>query len=277
MRCKSVFLGAAIMASATLLFVATPGMAQRNGGGHSGSGGYGHGGYGGGYGHGYGGGYGHGYGGGYGYYPGYSNYYWPRSYNYGWRPNSYYSGHDQGGYQSNYYGADTAGMGDEEQEGATLARINVRVPADAKVWFEGKETRQQGSTRSFTSPALEPGQEYSYQVKAEWNENGQPVTKSRKVKFHAGDMVNVDMRGDAVRAGTPERFQKAEEEADPGRDRTNRNLDDNGTRRSGSDLDRDNSRTQPRNEADRPKVNPPAKSTENPLRPKDLVQPEPKP
>jgi uncharacterized protein (TIGR03000 family) len=72
-------------------------------------------------------------------------------------------------------------------------RVNVRVPAfDAKVWFDGSATQQQGINRSYESPALAAGRTYSYQVRAQWMENGQVRETTRTVNVRAGENVVVD-------------------------------------------------------------------------------------
>ena len=48
------------------------------------------------------------------------------------------------------------------------ARVEVRLPADAELWFEGQKTAQTGTDRSFHSPELQPGQDYVYNVRARW-------------------------------------------------------------------------------------------------------------
>jgi len=75
----------------------------------------------------------------------------------------------------------------------TTALITVRVPADAKLMVDDTPTNETGPVRRFVTPgALEPGKTYHYNLKAEWMENGQPVTRQRKVDFQAGGQVNVD-------------------------------------------------------------------------------------
>jgi uncharacterized protein (TIGR03000 family) len=71
--------------------------------------------------------------------------------------------------------------------------IRMNVPNDARVWFEGQETQQRGSDRLYVSPPMTPGKEYVYHLKAQWMENGRPVTHAKDVKAHAGDWLNVDM------------------------------------------------------------------------------------
>jgi uncharacterized protein (TIGR03000 family) len=89
-------------------------------------------------------------------------------------------------YQSFYPNA--GAMGDRP------ALINVRVPAQAELWIDNVPmTARTGSFRQFQSQPLEPGYNYSYQVRARWMENGQPVERSQKVTFQAGQQANVNL------------------------------------------------------------------------------------
>jgi len=80
----------------------------------------------------------------------------------------------------------------EPEEAKGPARIEVRVPPDAELWFSGAKTRQTGAVRLFRSPALEPGQWYGYDVKARWTEGGKEVVRSTHVSVAAGVQVGVD-------------------------------------------------------------------------------------
>lgn len=80
------------------------------------------------------------------------------------------------------------------------AQIEIRVPAAARVWFDGAETRQTGPQRRFASPPLEPGYDYTYMVKASWTEAGKAVTQERKVVVQAGGQYQVDLTGEALPA-----------------------------------------------------------------------------
>ncbi len=71
------------------------------------------------------------------------------------------------------------------------AQVDVRLPADAELWFEGQKTSQTGSTRTFHSPDLEPGQDYVYNVHAHWEAGGKPTDETRKITVRAGDHVAV--------------------------------------------------------------------------------------
>jgi len=78
-----------------------------------------------------------------------------------------------------------------EVNGPRTVQIDVRLPADAKIWFDDNPTSQTGAFRTFVSPPLEPDKDHFYQVKVRWQENGQDVTRTRKVEVHAGDRLNL--------------------------------------------------------------------------------------
>jgi uncharacterized protein (TIGR03000 family) len=74
----------------------------------------------------------------------------------------------------------------------TSAEIQVRVPDDAELWFNGARTQLTGTTRVFQSPPLEPGARYSYDVKARWTEGGKAVERTLRVPVAAGSRREVD-------------------------------------------------------------------------------------
>jgi uncharacterized protein (TIGR03000 family) len=199
-RHKLLSIGAALLASAAMLFATGSSSAAGRGGGARGGGGYrgGSAGYRGGYagyrGYGYGGYRGYGYGGyrgygygGYGVYPlvGGLGYYYPDYY---YPDYSYPSVPAPTVYQSFYTAPPAVTVP------TNTALIDVSVPADAAVWIDGNPTTQTGATRAYVTPALTPGQKYSYELKARWMENGQPVEKTQKVSFLAGNQVQVNFR-----------------------------------------------------------------------------------
>jgi uncharacterized protein (TIGR03000 family) len=83
------------------------------------------------------------------------------------------------------------------------ALITIRLPADAKLMVDDAQTNETGPVRQFVTPgALEKGKTYHYNLKAEWNENGQPVTRERKVDFQAGSQLVVDFMQPTDQTGT---------------------------------------------------------------------------
>jgi len=204
-RHKILSIGAPLLASVAMLFTSGTSEAAGRGGGGGGRGGGG--GYRGGYGGGYRGGYagyrGYGYGGyrGYGYgYRGYGyggvGYYGGLGYYY-----PYYAGYPYTDaypdYSASYSPAPAVYQSFYAAPAAVTAPnnkalIDVNVPADAAIWIDGNPTKQTGASREYVTPALTPGQNYSYELKARWMENGQPVEKTQKVRFQAGNQVVVN-------------------------------------------------------------------------------------
>jgi uncharacterized protein (TIGR03000 family) len=113
----------------------------------------------------------------------------PYSYTYGSTP--YYSGvtsYDynnaylmpSNAYQSFYYTPDSNGTTNQVANSAT---IQIIVPANASVWFDGSATQQTGPVRLFTTPALPEGKASSYEVKASWKDaNSVDVTRTRTIQ-----------------------------------------------------------------------------------------------
>jgi uncharacterized protein (TIGR03000 family) len=75
---------------------------------------------------------------------------------------------------------------------ANAAHVRVRVPADARVWLNDTAMTATGRERSFVSPALDPGTEYTYQVRARWLDNGREVNRTQEVTVRAGGTAEVD-------------------------------------------------------------------------------------
>ncbi len=214
---KRWFAAAAVATLALLLVSADTVSAQRFGrwGGGVGNGFYG--GYGTGLGTGYYGGYGTGLGNwgynGYGW--GGAGFYPNTNYGYGLYPGNYSGGFVPSyGYGRSYFAPGYVSSGTMlpgnttsmyyqpgAQYGAAAtnpnaATIDVHVPADAQVWFDGDPTNQRGSDRVFTSPSLDPGKAYHYEVKARWTENGRPVERTKRVEVRAGQRTTVDFNQD---------------------------------------------------------------------------------
>jgi len=162
---------------------------------------------------------------GYGYRPyGYASYYggyrgfYPQSYygsyyypgNYGYNNNYYYSNGTYAStpsafsYQSFYPSEGTFGATtNAEQANVALiqsndaAHIFVRVPPDAEVWFGNIKTNTLGVERSFVSPPLESGYEYTYRIRARWDENGRTIDRTRTLSVQPGRMYQLDFLNSA--------------------------------------------------------------------------------
>jgi uncharacterized protein (TIGR03000 family) len=71
-------------------------------------------------------------------------------------------------------------------------QFEVRVPEGAELWVDGVKTSQSGTTRKLASPDLKPDQDYVYEMRAQWHEQGRLFTETHRVTFQAGDEVKVD-------------------------------------------------------------------------------------
>jgi len=75
------------------------------------------------------------------------------------------------------------------------ATIVVTVPStDSKIWIDDQPNTQSGTVRTINTPALTPGKEYKYTVKASWSENGKIVENIKKVSVWSGKSTSVDFR-----------------------------------------------------------------------------------
>jgi uncharacterized protein (TIGR03000 family) len=168
------------------------------GNGWYGNGGYGNGWYGNGwygngwYGNGYGS-YGNGwYGNGYGWRGGRGNWGYP---SYGWYQPYAYGYYDQPDY-ADYYSSNPPDQGYRSfysgPEDQNAAHLSVVVPSNAQVFFDGEKTSQRGQLRRFVTPSLDQGQNYTYEIRAVWDENGNKVERTRKVHVRAGQQSSVD-------------------------------------------------------------------------------------
>jgi uncharacterized protein (TIGR03000 family) len=87
--------------------------------------------------------------------------------------------------------------------GQAPAEITIVVPPDAQVFFDGAATAQKGGERRFTTPPLEIGKKFHYEVRAKWTEAGKPVEQTRKVEVTGGAKIRVDFTKPAPDTGGP--------------------------------------------------------------------------
>jgi uncharacterized protein (TIGR03000 family) len=77
----------------------------------------------------------------------------------------------------------------------STARITVRLPADAELNVHGVRCPLTSDSRSFDSPALEPGKKYFYTLRADVVRDGRQVSETRRVVLRAGDQITVNFNG----------------------------------------------------------------------------------
>jgi uncharacterized protein (TIGR03000 family) len=99
-------------------------------------------------------------------------------------------------------------------ESSNSARINVHVPAHARVYFDGAPTWAPGPFRQFVSPPLSGNRTYAYEIRAAWTENGGTTERTRKVEVHPGQPVNVDF---LAKSGTEREIRSSDEFSPPPR------------------------------------------------------------
>ena len=92
--------------------------------------------------------------------------------------------------------------------------LSVSVPADAKIYVNDKLTKTPGELRQFVSRNLTPGYRYTYRVRAEWEQNGELVSRVRTVDLRAGNATRIDFQADESGSETVTAEQKPEEPSD---------------------------------------------------------------
>jgi uncharacterized protein (TIGR03000 family) len=83
--------------------------------------------------------------------------------------------------------------GSKEASLARPATLVVSLPAEAKLQIDGVATTSTSATRVFTSPTLNPGKDYQYELKAEMVVNGQTMSTTKTVIVRAGEETRVQI------------------------------------------------------------------------------------
>ncbi len=66
------------------------------------------------------------------------------------------------------------------------AILSVSVPAEAKVFVNGRATTSEGTHRRYISRNLTPGYSYTYEIRAEVTRDGQKIEETKKIDLIAG-------------------------------------------------------------------------------------------
>jgi len=97
--------------------------------------------------------------------------------------------------------AEPAAPAGEGTEGSTTyyrgnsATLSVSVPAEAKVFVNDAATRSLGEQRRYVSRGLLPGRTYTYNVRVEFEKDGQVVSETKSVRLTAGGEANLSFEG----------------------------------------------------------------------------------
>lgn len=73
------------------------------------------------------------------------------------------------------------------------AIVIVRLPADARLTFEGQAMKQTGAVRRFYTPPLPAGAGFHYLLEATWTRDGKAIKQRRTVHVRAGMETVVDL------------------------------------------------------------------------------------
>ncbi len=79
------------------------------------------------------------------------------------------------------------------------ASVVVKLPADARLFADGRQLNLTGAERKFVSPELPTDQEFAYRFKAEYERGGETVSVTKTVNVRAGLTVAVEF-GDLTAA-----------------------------------------------------------------------------
>jgi uncharacterized protein (TIGR03000 family) len=80
------------------------------------------------------------------------------------------------------------------------ATLVVDLPPNARLTIDGQPTQLTSATRTFTTPPLERGREYYYDLKAELNRDGRTLTSTKRVTIRPGEetRVRLDFTGQST-------------------------------------------------------------------------------
>ncbi len=77
----------------------------------------------------------------------------------------------------------------------TRARVIVDLPADARLFVDGRRMNGSSSRRVFQTPDLTPGQTYYYELRAEVVRDGQVITANQRVILRPGQAATASFAG----------------------------------------------------------------------------------
>jgi uncharacterized protein (TIGR03000 family) len=85
-----------------------------------------------------------------------------------------------------------------KDKAAAAGKVTVNLPADAKLLFNGTAAEGTGSVRTFTTPELQPGADYGYELTAEVIRDGKTERVSGRVVVRAGLTTTITLNPGAI-------------------------------------------------------------------------------
>lgn len=80
----------------------------------------------------------------------------------------------------------------EQNNADQSAKIELALPATARVTINDRPTTSTGDQRQYVSAKLHPGKLYAYRIRVEYQQAGQPIVQQRVVHLRAGQQATVD-------------------------------------------------------------------------------------
>lgn len=82
--------------------------------------------------------------------------------------------------------SDSSELNAQKEEAKPATKLTLIVPADAKVFLAGRETKSKGRVREFTTTKLS-GEWADYPIRVEFTQDGDTMVKEEMVSLHVGD------------------------------------------------------------------------------------------
>lgn len=83
------------------------------------------------------------------------------------------------------------------------ATVVVSVPSDATLLVDGQETKVSGPSHTFSTPALQSGQSYYYNMTVKAQRQGQTYTETQRVVVRAGETSKVEFTSLVAETAAP--------------------------------------------------------------------------
>lgn len=77
------------------------------------------------------------------------------------------------------------------QSASNSVLLTIRVPADAKLFINDRPTKITGELRHFSTSRQQPGTSYNYRVRAEFVDDGKPVSEEKTVQLTNGQRISL--------------------------------------------------------------------------------------
>jgi uncharacterized protein (TIGR03000 family) len=77
---------------------------------------------------------------------------------------------------------------------STNAKLVIELPVNAKLFIDDMPVKVSAGVRTFNTPELEAGRAYYYMVRIEMMRDGEPVSETRRIIVHAGQIARADFK-----------------------------------------------------------------------------------